>query len=151
MKYKPVEEKKYAKLITKEDIIRENNLLFSINWGNSKKNCIPVILNVFDNGEYILYNSYQACPPNENCTLMLKYTKSVTGNYDYDVIKILQNSIIADDVSFTNDTQPEYEITPANQAIYSQLITYNQNEYLKEFLNKIGINLKKCAAKDYKN
>lgn len=150
MKYELPSDENYAKLLEKEDIIGENNFLFSINWGNNKTDCIPIQLNVFDDGSYTLYTSYEACPPNSTCNLMLKYSDSITGTYNYDVIKILQNSIIADDITFTNKNLPEYEIYPGNQAIYSYLITDKDNAYLDEFLKQIDVNLKQCAEPDYK-
>jgi len=149
MKYELPSDINYAKLLEKEDIIGENKFLFSINWGNNKTDCIPIQLNVFDDGSYTLYTSYEACPPNATCNLMLKYSDAITGTYNYDVIKILQNSVIADDITFTNKNLPEYEIYPGNQAIYSYLITDKDNAYLDEFLKQIDVNLKQCATKDY--
>ena len=150
MKYELPSDENYAKLLEKEDIIGENEFLFSINWGNNKTDCIPIQLNVFDDGSYTLYTSYEACPPNATCNLMLKYSDAITGTYNYDVIKILQNSVIADDITFTNKNLPEYEIYPGNQAIYSYLITDKTNAYLDEFLKQIDVDLKQCATKDYK-
>ena len=150
MKYELEEEKEYAKHLTKEDIVSDDGFLFAINWGNNKTDCIPIQLNVFDDGRYTLYTSYEACQPNSTCNAMLKYNKTEGGTYNYDVIKILQNSVIADDITFTNKNLPEYEIYPGNQAIYSYLITDKDNAYLDEFLKQIDVNLKQCAKKDYK-
>ena len=150
MKYELDEEKEYAKHLTKEDIVSDDGFLFAINWGNNKTDCIPIQLDVFADGRYTLYTSYEACPPNSTCNAMLKYNKAVGGTYDYDVMKIIQNSVIADDMTFTNENLPEYEIYTGNQAIYSYLITDQNNGYLDEFLKQIDVNLKQCAEPDYK-
>ena len=115
MKYELEEEKEYAKHLTKEDIVSDDGFLFAINWGNNKTDCIPIQLDVFADGRYTLYTSYEACPPNSTCNAMLKYNEAVGGTYDYDVMKIIQNSVIADDMTFTNENLPEYEIYPGNQ------------------------------------
>ena len=150
MKYELLDEQSFAKDINKEDIISDNDLLFTINWRNNKVNCVPVQLQVFDDGYYILYTSYEACPPNANCNLMLTYSKSIRGKHNYDVMKIIQNSVIADDITFTNDNLPEFEIYPGNQEKFYHLITDSNNRYLDEFLQQIKVDLKKCAVPDYK-
>ena len=150
MKYELEEEKEYAKHLTKEDIVSDDGFLFAINWGNNKTDCIPVQLDVFDNGTYTLYTSYEECPPNASCVSMLVYSEYKTGTYNYDVMKIIQNSVIADDMTFTNENLPEYEIYPGNQEKVYHLITDKNNGYLDEFLKQIDVNLKKCAEPDYK-
>jgi len=150
MKYELEEDKEYAKHLTKEDIISDDDFMFSINWGNNKTDCIPIQLNIFDNGRYILYTSYEACPPNSTCNAMLKYNDYVEGFYNYDIMKIIQNSVIADNITFTNKNLPEYEIYPGNQEKVYYLITDSANIYLDEFLKDHNINLKKCATPDYK-
>ena len=150
MKYELEEDKAYAKHLTKEDIIADGDFLFAINWGNNKTDCIPVQLDVFDDGIYKLYTSYEACPPNTTCNLMLKYSEAVKGTYNYDVMSIIQNSVIADDMTFTNENLPEYEIYPGNQEKVYHLITDKNNGYLDEFLKQINVDLKQCATKDYK-
>ena len=149
MKYELSEELPYAKDLNKEDIIGDSGFLFSINWGDNKTDCIPIQLNVFDDGSYTLYTSYEACPPNSTCNSMLKYSDSVTGTYNYDVMKIIQNSVIADDIIFTKDNLPEYEIFLGNQEKAYSLITDKNNAYLEEFLKQIDVNLKKCSEPDY--
>ena len=150
MKYELEEEKEYAKHLTKEDIVSDDGFLFAINWGNNKTDCIPIQLDVFADGRYTLYTSYEDCPPNSTCNAMLKYNEAVGGTYDYDVMKIIQNSVIADDMTFTNENLPEYEIYPGNQKKVYHLITDKNNGYLDEFLKQIDVNLKKCAEPDYK-
>lgn len=131
-----------------EDIIDNNGLLFSINW--KKTDCIPVQLSIYDNNKYVLHNAYQACKPNETCNSMLIYTNKVEGTYDFDVIKIIQNSIIADNMQFTNDNMPEYEIYTGKGELVYMLITDKNNKYLNEFLKQIDIDLHTCATPDYK-
>lgn len=133
--------------IMKEDIIAESGLLFSIMW--AKTECIPVQLNVYDDGKYELNTSYKTCHPNENCNMKLEYSEIVRGTYNYDVMKIIQNSTIADDMTFTNETRAEYEIYTGNGEKVYMLITDSNNKYLKEFLKKIDVNLKTCADPDY--
>ena len=149
MKYELEEELPYAKNLKKEDIIGDSGFLFSINWGDNKTDCIPIQLNVFDNGNYTLYTSYEECPPNTTCNSMLKYSEVVKGAYNYDVMKIIQNSVIADDMTFINTNMPEYEIYLGNQEKVYYLITDKNNAYLDEFLKQIDVNLKKCAEPDY--
>ena len=149
MKYELEEEKEYAKHLTKEDIVSDDGFLFAINWGNNKTDCIPIQLDVFADGRYTLYTSYEDCPPNSTCNAMLKYNEAVGGTYDYDVMKIIQNSVIADDMTFTNENLPEYEIYPGNQEKVYYLITDKNNAYLDEFLKQVDVNLKKCAEPDY--
>ena len=127
MKYELEDEKEYAKHLTKEDIVSDDGFLFAINWGDNKTDCIPIQLDVFADGRYTLYTSYEDCPPNSTCNAMLKYNKAIGGTYDYDVMKIIQYSVIADDMTFTNENLPEYEIYPANQEKVSYLITDKNN------------------------
>lgn len=133
--------------ITKDDIISENELLFSITW--KKSNCVPVQLSIYDKDKYELYTSYEACKSNDICNLMLVYTEKEIGVYDYDVMKIIRNSIVADNMTFTNEGIPEYEIYTGNGEKVYMLITNSNNKYLKEFLKQIDVNLKTCAKPDY--
>lgn len=128
--------------IKKEDIISDKNLLFSITWRNTK--CIPIQLNIYDNNKYILSNSYKDCKPNKTCTLALIYSNQVSGNYNYDVMNIINNSqesTIYEDINIY-----PYEIFTGNSQIF---YTDNNNLFLKEFLNQINVNLKTCAKPDY--
>ena len=137
-----------ASNLEKEDIVYSDGLLFSINWRSA--DCITVQLSVYDNGKYILYNAYEACKSGEICHSMLRYTKKVEGTYDFDVIKIIQNSIIADNIQFTNDSLPEYEIYTGNGEYVYMLITDRNNKTLNDFLKQINIDLCTCATPDYK-
>ena len=129
------------------DIVYSDGLLFSISY--KKSDCIPVLLSIYENGKYILYTDYEACKFTETCNSMLKYTKKIEGTYDFDVIKIIQNSVITDNMQFTNDTMPEYEIYTGNGEFVYMLVTDENNEYLSNFLKQIDINLHICAAPDY--
>lgn len=130
-----------------EDIVDNNGLLFTI---NNRRKCVPVQLSVYKNNKYILYNAYEACKPNENCNSMLKYTKKKEGVYDFDVIKIIQNSTIADNMQFTNEFFPEYEIYTGNGEFVYNLITDKNNKYLNEFLKQIDVDLSTCATPEYR-
>lgn len=133
--------------LKKDDIINEEeNLLFSINWMD--RDCIPIQLTFYDNNKYILCTHYEECSPKETCNMMLVYTKYDEGVYDYDVMKIIQNSRDADNLTFTNDNRPDYEIYAGkDQHMY---VAYDSNQYLKELLKEINIDLKQCAKPDYK-
>ena len=136
----------HIKVLEKEDIInKENGLLFTINWMDTTK--VPVQLNIYDNNKYKLYTHFKACMPGAVCTSELIYTKSEDGTYEYDALKIIQNSYDADTMQFTNNKLPDYEIyTGKDNHMY---ITFDSNKYLKEFLNELKINLKESAIADY--
>jgi len=129
------------------DDISYNDLLFSVVIGNRIK-CIPVQLNVYKNNKYILYTSYEACKPNQICNDMLKYTESIEGKYDYDIIEIIKHSQDANNMQFTNDQLPKYEIYGGNGRMF---ITDDDNKYLIEFLKYINVNLNTCAIPNYKD
>lgn len=130
--------------IEKKDIIGENGLLFSISMKNDK--CIPVNLRVYSDNKYVLEDHYLACKKEENCSLSLKYTQSIDGKYDYDVIKIIQNSENAD---IPNAKISEYEIYNGNGNIINMMTTDKNNTYLNEFLKQIKVDLNKCAIPEY--
>lgn len=130
------------------DIISDNGLLFTINW--KKADCIPVSLSVYENGRYELATNYEACKPGVVCTAMLTYTQKEEGTYNYEVLNIIKNSIIADDMTFTNDTLPEFEIYTGNGDKVYMMVTDSNNKYLNDFLSSINVNLRTCAIPDYK-
>ena len=131
-----------------KDISGENGLLFTISHNNKK--CIPVSLNIYLDNQYKLFTHYEACKKGESCNNILKYTKYQNGTYDYDVIKIIQNSQNADNKSFTKDEQSEYEIYTGNEEIINMMITDKHNKYLEEFLKITKIKLNTCATPEYK-
>ena len=131
--------------LEKNDIIGDNQLLFTISHQTSK--CVSVSLTVYDNGKYELYTAYEACKDDEVCDLILKYTKKTTGEYDYDVMNIIKNSINADYTTFTE--RPEYEINTGKNKFVGRMVTDSNNKYLKEFLNSINVDLHTCASLDY--
>ena len=126
--------------------ISYNNLIFSISLGN--KICVPVSLSIFQNNNYVLYTDYEECKPNQNCTSILKYTKSVKGTYNFDIMQIIKHSTDASNMQFSNSNLPKYEIYTGNGYYF---ITDNDNKYLMEFLNTINVDLNKCAEPDYKD
>ena len=89
--------------------------------------------------------------------MILKYTKSIKGNYNYDLEKILSESKNANNLSFDMDNLPEYEITLGESLInkyntLSFVVEKNKNnKYLDELLNLIDIDLNKCANVEYVN
>ena len=124
--------------------ISYNDLIFTIHIGNNKE-CIPIRLSVYKNNKYILYTAYKACK-SEICTHMLSYTKRIEGKYDYDIIQILKHSMDANNMQFSMDNLPKYEIYSGSG--YS-FITDDDNKYLNEFLESINVDLNKCADPDY--
>ena len=137
------------------DTILENpgNVLISIQY--AKRSYVPVSLSVYDNGTYELFTSYDDCKPGRVCTSMLRYTKSIKGNYNYDIEKILSASTNADGMSFDMNKLPVYEIYLGEEYMekYDSLMFVvengKKNQYLDEFLNSINVDLNKCAKPDY--
>lgn len=129
------------------------NVIFTIQMGS--KVCVPVTLAVYDDGTYELFTEYETCRPGKTCASMLKYTKSIKGEYDYDVKKIIENSVDADSKGYSMDNLPEYEMYMGSSYVeqgYSYHYTVEKgqtNKYLDEFLNKIDIDLKVCAEPKY--
>ena len=151
--YNEVEEKKniyydYLNLdmgkITIEDLAY-NDVIFSVEYKKSKCN-IPVVLTIFKNNIYRLYTEYKACKPGVACNLILQYTKSVEGTYDYDVIEIVRHSIDANLRTYTNDNLPEYIIRSGKD---HEFITDSNNRHLKELLESINVDLFECAKPNY--
>lgn len=136
------------------DILEKNReIIFNIYAGN--KVCVPVQLTVYDDGTYELFTTYETCRPGQDCNLMLKYTKSIKGEYKYDVDKIIENSINADGKSFAMDNLPEYQIYMGQSYVeqgygYHYIIEKGQtNIYLDEFLKEIDVELNVCAKSEY--
>ena len=131
----------YVKVLEKEDVMGENGLLFTIHYIKSEN--VPVQLDVYDDNKYILHTNYKACREGELCNLMLQYTKSTEGTYDYDVLKILQESRDGDEYNGYGD----YEIYLGKDE--HRYITYDSNNYLQYFLKQINVDLKEKAIPDY--
>lgn len=131
--------------VTLDDLIYEGRI-FSI---NKVKKCVPVELVVYEGGKYILYTAHKSCRPFENCTMMLEYSKEIEGTYDYDVLKIIQASVDADDKSYDMSNLPEYEIMSGKGRRYV-IEKGTVNKYLDEFLEQIDVNLNKCSNPDYR-
>lgn len=123
------------------------------------KKCTPVNLSLYADGTYELFTDYESCRPFQKCTLKLHYTKSIKGKYDYDITKILDNSINEND-STLNDNQIDYKIyTRASGSDFVLGEKYNHdyiiqkgenNEYLEQLLNTIDIDLDIYALPDYR-
>ncbi len=116
--------------------------------------CIPTELVFYIDGTYELFTAYKACKPNQTCNSMLTYTKSIKGQYDYDIIKIVDN-INSEEKSYTNKNHPKYEIYMGNSYVekgYSYYYTIEQNQkntYLNELLKTINVDLTVCATPEY--
>lgn len=132
--------------ITIDDLVYDN-LVFSIEYKKGKCN-IPIELNVFKNNKYSLYTKYKACKIGQTCNLMLQYTDSIEGKYEFDIIEIIRHSIDANLHQYTNDNIPEYIIRSGKG---HEFITDSNNKYLKEFTDSINVDLKQCAKPDYDN
>lgn len=127
--------------------------VLTITIGN--KICVPVQLTLYDDGTYELFTSYESCRPGQSCTMMLKYTKSIKGKYNYDVMKIIEDDSIEVDQSHSMDHLPEYEIYMGNSYVekgYGYYYTVEKgktNPYLEELLKDIDVDLKVCAVPEY--
>ena len=131
-----------VKVLEKEDIVGENGLLFTIRYLKAEN--IPVKLEVYDENKYILYTNYKGCNEDENCNDVLIYTKSTEGTYDYDVLKIIENSY---DSNEKYKDHGDYEIFTGKDE--HRYITYESNNYLQYFLKLIAVDLKTEAVPDY--
>lgn len=128
------------------DDLSYNDVIFNVEVHNL--DCITVLLSVLKNNKYVLYTAYKACPQGELCNLMLEYTKTVQGTYDFDVMEIIKHSIDANNMTFTNDTIPKYRISSGKG---HQFVSNDDNKPLRDFLKSINVDLEKCADPDYPN
>jgi len=124
--------------ISLEKLVNDDGLVFSIS--NININCIPVELFVYDDGRYELKDRYKTVNSTSNIDGKLIYGKpQITGKFDYDVIKIIQNSL-------DYNQKLVYGILTGKGAYYT---TDNTNSYLLEYLNFIKVDLDVCAVEDY--
>ena len=98
------------------------------------------------NNKYKLFNEYESCRPNQNCTAMLNYSNSIEGKYSYDIMQIIKHSTDANNFQFTNDNIPKYEIFSGNGYNF---VTDDDNKYLTDFLKSINVDLSQCAKPNY--
>ncbi len=132
--------------ITINDLIY-NDLIFSIEYQNNKCD-IPVLLNIYQNNKYKLFKEYKSCKNGELCTMMLQYVNPIEGEYNYNVIEIIKNSIDANIHQYTNSNLPEYMISSGTGHKFT---TESDNKYLKELLKSINIDLTECAKPNYED
>ncbi len=119
-----------------------------------EKECIPISLYLYDDNTYELFTDYESCKLFQECISRLHYTKSIKGKYNYDLTKILDNSV---DYSNTIESKEiDYELlTFANSSLgdkynHNYVVKKNQtNEYLEELLKSIDVDLNKCAIPEY--
>ena len=132
-----------------EPLENPGEVIFTISLKNSA--CIPVQLNIYEDGTYELFTEYKACRSNQNCNSMLVYTKSVKGSYSYDVMKILDET--NNDFGDLSDTT-YYELYVGDKYV-EQGYEYNyvilESKYLDEFLDEIDLKLNACAKAKYIN
>lgn len=129
------------------------NIVFSISQVRKKR--IPVKLTLYEDGTYELFTAYFEPLPWQVSNLMLTYTKSIKGKYDYDILKILEDdSIKIDEYHETGDISA-YDIYMGASYIENGYdIHYiiekgKTNKYLDELLDQIDINLNLYANADY--
>ncbi len=138
-----------------ETLTEHGNVVYSITRGN--KSCVTTQLTLYDDNQYEFFTDYEDCNSNEVCNLMLKYTKSIKGTYDYDLDKILEASTNADDKSYDMNNLPEYEIylgedyTNRYNTLTFTIEKGKTNKYLNELLKALDIDLDVCAYPDYVN
>ena len=117
------------------------------------KDCIPVMLTLYDDNQYELFTNYEACTPDNDCIKL--DTKSIKGTYDFDVLKILEENNIDDKLYHPKEETPEYEIYIGDYYIREKHQNYYSvkkgtiNKALDELLNTINIDLNSCATPDY--
>lgn len=136
------------------DILKEHGKeIFSVKTGN--KVCVPVQLTIYEDNNYELFTEYKTCKPGKICTSELIYTKSIKGKYEYDISKIINNSVNLKDKSHSMDNLPQYEIY-MGQSYIEQGYSYHysiekksSNEFLDELLEILDINLHVCAKPNY--
>ena len=134
------------KYINKSNPITEYRQDYILEIERDNKNCVPMVLKLFDDKTYELYTDYHACKPMEVCLLMLKYTKSTKGTYDYDLSKIL-STVEEDNGGYTNDNVPEYVLYTQDD---SYIVKHNQtNQYINELLKQLDIDMNQCANANY--
>lgn len=134
------------KYVNKSNPIIEIRQDYILTIEKENKKCVPLELRLYPDNTYELYTDYDACKPMETCLLMLKYTKSIKGTYDYDLSKIL--STVEEDIGgYTEDTLPEYVIHTQDD---SYIVKHNQtNQYINELLKQLDIDLNQCANANY--
>ena len=126
------------------DDLAYNDVIFIIEKNNKCR--IPVSLVIYKNNKYKLFIEYKACRPGVACTMMLEYTKSIEGTYDYNIIEIIRHSEDANIFQYNSDNKPEYSIMSGKN---HNFITDSDNKYLKELLKQLNIDLNQCAKPDY--
>lgn len=130
------------------------DVIFSVERGK-KSNCVRLILTLYEDNQYELFTDYKECRPWQTCTADLRYTKSIKGIYDYDVIKIIEASTNANDKSYSMDDLPEYELYLGEKYVqkYDTMMFVVENgqtnKYLDELLNQLDVDLDQCANPDY--
>ena len=128
--------------IKASDIKNKDGLLFTISRGDKK--CIPIKINIYDDGKYKVFTKYGVCKPFHTCSNILKYeniSDGEDGEYNYEVMKIIQSSYQTNNKDFA----PKYELYDGRGERY----ILGNNEFLNEFLSSINVNLDTCAAKIY--
>ena len=129
--------------LTLDSLTADNGLVFSINAVNP--NCVTPQLSLYKDGTYKYYDKYKYPKDAELVDLILRYANpSKVGKYDYDLLKIIQNS--DKEISFSVKNLPSYQISTGNGENYAIL---KKNRYLNELLNELDINLNTCAEKEY--
>ena len=137
------------------ELLKEHgDTILHIERGN-KSNCVRVMLSLYEDNQYELFTDYAECKPGGICNADLRYTKSIKGTYDYDLIKIIEASTNANDNLYSMDNLPEYELYLGEK--YVQKFDTNMfvvengqtNNYLDELLEQLNVDLNSCANPDY--
>lgn len=100
------------------------NLIFSIR--STRINCETVILKVYDDSTYELYTSSDP------------QAKPKTGSYSYDVASIIENAS-----KYEDDKKGHFLLTKKDG---ETIKLYSNNKELREFLDKIKVNLDTCIS-----
>ena len=137
------------------ELLKEHgDVALHIDSGN-KGNCVKVTLVLYEDNQYELFTDYKECRPWQTCTEELRYTKSIKGTYNYDVIKIIEASTNANDKSYSMEDLPEYELYLGEKYVQKYdtamfVVEKGQvNNYLDELLEQLDVDLNSCANPDY--
>lgn len=139
---KKYEEKANGPLLKKdialEDFTNETSgLIFSVQ-KTQTDNCIPVVLEVYNDGRY-LYADKQASEEELEGYSIPVYSNATEGTYEYDVLDIFLN--------LKQASEKYYTITTGT---YETYMTDKNNKALMNFLDTIHIDLDACMSTETK-
>ncbi len=145
------ENSKYTNLNGDTPLTNHKEPILSITKGI--RPCTSLLLVVYEDGIYELFTAYEACRPGEVCTSIMKYTKSITGKTNFDVLKIIDDDSV--EKIHSTDVPVDYEIEMGEKYTKNgyenryMILQDHTNKILKDFLKEINIDLNVCAIPEY--